>query len=115
MWRGGVEKVDFRIFNHWTNKVTTEMCFNIIHENILININVFPRYDHLRKEASDYQPADTDRTAEPWRSSIENAISNYRSQHYKNGVVTVYSSSSGGNITIIACLESHQFQPKNFW
>ncbi|KAJ8302307.1 hypothetical protein KUTeg_021294, partial [Tegillarca granosa] len=26
-------------------------------------------YDHLRKEASDYQPADSDRTAEPWRSN----------------------------------------------
>ncbi|CAG2255892.1 F-actin-capping protein subunit alpha-like [Mytilus edulis] len=73
------------------------------------------RYDHLRKEASDYQPGDVDKSAEKWRAAIETAFTEYRSKHYKNGVVTIYGSSSGGNITIIACLESHQFQPRNFW
>lgn len=75
----------------------------------------FQRYDHLRKEASDYQPGDVDKSAEKWRAAIETAFTEYRSKHYKNGVVTIYGSSSGGNITIIACLESHQFQPRNFW
>ncbi|XP_022298240.1 F-actin-capping protein subunit alpha-1-like isoform X2 [Crassostrea virginica] len=73
------------------------------------------KYDHLRKEASDVQPAKTDAGAEPWRSAIEGALTAYRDQHYKQGVVTVYGSSSGGNTTIIACIESHQFQPRNFW
>lgn len=76
---------------------------------------VFFRYDHLRKEASDYQPADTDKHAEKWRAAIESAFTDYRSKQYKNGVVTVYGSSAGGNITIVACLESHQFEPRNFW
>ncbi|KAK3102205.1 hypothetical protein FSP39_009590 [Pinctada imbricata] len=73
------------------------------------------RYDHLRKEASEFRPHDCDSTAESWRSAIETELSNYRSQHFSNGHVAVYGTSSGGNITIIACLESHQFQPKNFW
>ncbi|OWF34687.1 F-actin-capping protein subunit alpha [Mizuhopecten yessoensis] len=73
------------------------------------------RYDHLKKEASDYQDVEVDRTVEPWRSAIETALSAYRDQHYKYGVVSVYGSAQGGSITIIACIESHQFQPKNFW
>ncbi|XP_069101106.1 F-actin-capping protein subunit alpha-like [Argopecten irradians] len=73
------------------------------------------RYDHLKKEASEYQDVDGDRTVEPWRSAIESALTTYRDEHYKFGVVSVYGSAQGGNITIIACIESHQFQPKNFW
>ncbi|XP_060082226.1 F-actin-capping protein subunit alpha-like [Ylistrum balloti] len=73
------------------------------------------RYDHLKKEATDYQDVDVDRSVEPWRSAIESALTAYRDQHYKFGVVSVYGSVQGGSITIIACIESHQFQPKNFW
>lgn len=73
------------------------------------------KYDHLRKEATDEQPAKVDAGAEPWRSAIEASLTAYRDQHYKQGVVTVYGKSSGGNTTIIACIESHQYQPKNFW
>ncbi|XP_011436798.1 F-actin-capping protein subunit alpha-1-like isoform X2 [Crassostrea angulata] len=73
------------------------------------------KYDHLRKEATEEQPAKVDAGAEPWRSAIEASLTAYRDQHYKQGVVTVYGKSSGGNTTIIACIESHQYQPKNFW
>jgi len=72
-------------------------------------------YDHLRKEAQDFAPAETDQQAESWRSAIEAAITEYITSHYKFGVTTVYGSSSDGNITIVACIESHAFEPKNFW
>ncbi|XP_078001325.1 F-actin-capping protein subunit alpha-like [Glandiceps talaboti] len=74
-------------------------------------------YDHLRKEASDPQPANDliDQTAEPWREALDNAFKVYCSSHFKHGVSTVYGKSSGGSITLIACIEDHQFQPHNFW
>jgi len=73
------------------------------------------RYDHLRKEASDSQPASGDQTAEPWRSSLEQSINSYLRNHYNYGVSSVYGSSGNGNITLIVCIESHQYQPKNYW
>ena len=63
----------------------------------------------------EYQPADVDQKAESWRSAVESAITTYINAHYKNGVTTVYGTSGDGNITIIACIESHAFEPKNWW
>lgn len=79
------------------------------------NLEFVSRYDHLRKEASDVQPTSTDQASESWRSSLENSINNYLKDHYKYGVSSVYGSSSNGNVTLIVCIESHQYQPKNFW
>ncbi|RUS87425.1 hypothetical protein EGW08_004800, partial [Elysia chlorotica] len=73
------------------------------------------RYDHLRKEAQEVQSAEVDQKAEPWRHAVESALTSYVSNHYKYGVTTVYGSSNGDNITIIACIESHAFEPKNYW
>ncbi|GAB5575381.1 F-actin-capping protein subunit alpha-1 isoform X1 [Prionailurus iriomotensis] len=55
------------------------------------------KFDHLRKEASD-PPARGRR----WRSEVLERI-------------LVYAKTIDGQQTIIACIESHQFQPKNFW
>jgi len=71
------------------------------------------KFDHLRKEASDVQAANTDNAAEPWRAALEDALTAY--DHYKYGVCSVYGSSTSGIVTLIACVESHQFQPQNFW
>ncbi|XP_067684616.1 F-actin-capping protein subunit alpha-like isoform X1 [Haliotis asinina] len=73
------------------------------------------RYDHLRKEGSDFQPANVDQKAESWRAAVEAAIATYVENHYKYGVSSVYGSSSGGDVTITACIESHHFQPRNWW
>lgn len=75
------------------------------------------RYDHLRKEASDAKAAQVDQRAEPWRAALESSFTDYVRSHYnKLGSVTVYGNSTAeGNITLTACIESHQFSPKNFW
>jgi capping protein alpha len=73
------------------------------------------RYDHLKKEALEVQPWEGDRKSEPWRSSLEAEFGNYVAQHYPHGAYSVFSRSSGSIVTLVACVEDHQFQPKNFW
>lgn len=73
------------------------------------------QYDHLRKEASDPAEHESNSTAEAWREAIQDSVTGYVRDHYPHGVCTVYGSSSGGTVTVIACIEDHQFQPQNFW
>ncbi|KAK9892303.1 hypothetical protein WA026_019107 [Henosepilachna vigintioctopunctata] len=73
------------------------------------------KYDHLRKEASDYLPYVPDSTAEPWRAALDNEFLQYTRNHYKDGVCSVVARNQSGNITLTACIEDHQFQPKNYW
>ncbi|XP_067934463.1 F-actin-capping protein subunit alpha-2-like [Watersipora subatra] len=73
------------------------------------------RYDHLRKEASDIQPAAADAASESWRSTLESSVNTYIKEHYKSGTSSVYGTSANGNVTLIVCIESHEYQPHNFW
>ncbi|XP_011196647.1 F-actin-capping protein subunit alpha [Zeugodacus cucurbitae] len=73
------------------------------------------KFDHLRKEASDYQDMEPDATAEPWRAALDLETINYTNSHYRNGVSSVFGKTQGGQITLTVCIEDHQFQPKNYW
>lgn len=73
------------------------------------------RYDHLRKEASDYQNHEPDAIAESWRAALDVEALAYTLNHYRHGVCSVFGRSSGQQITLTICIEDHQFQPKNFW
>ncbi|CAJ0931075.1 unnamed protein product, partial [Mesorhabditis belari] len=70
------------------------------------------RYDHLRKEASDVQSLEPlEHTVELWRKSLQTELDAYVEDHFaRAGVGCVFA--RNGNIII--CIESHQFQPKNF-
>lgn len=77
-------------------------------------------YDHLRREASDiqsYKDANESK-AEPFRVALQQAANAYLENHYgASGVCTVFAtvdkSSSLPQLTL--CIESHGFQPKNYW
>lgn len=73
------------------------------------------KYDHLRKEAIEFKLWEPDRATEVWRRALEEACTSYTQDHYRHGTCCVFSSSQDRNITLTACIEDHQFQPKNFW
>jgi len=73
------------------------------------------KYDCIRDEATAHGSWSEDSAAEPWRAALETLWTMYAREHYTNGVSAVFGSSSNGMITLTACVEGHQFQPKNFW
>lgn len=74
------------------------------------------KFDHLRKDASDYQPHTPDPAAEPLRAALDAEFQLYTRNHYKDGVCSVVGKSlPGGVVQLAACIEDHQFQPKNYW
>lgn len=73
------------------------------------------KYDHLRKEASEYKPWSSDPGVEELRSSLEAEVTNYCLNHYKHGVPAVFAKDTEEGKVLVACIEDHQFQPKNYW
>lgn len=72
-------------------------------------------YDHLRKEASDVQSAslsDLEEKHESWRLPLQQELDDYIHEHFhRTGVASVFVAKNG----LVLCIESHQFQPKNYW
>ena len=49
------------------------------------------------------------------RAIIEAEVTAYTLNHYKHGICSVFSVKNEDGKAIVACIEDHQFQPKNLW
>ena len=61
------------------------------------------------------QAWEPDSSAESWREALETRFTEYTANHYKHGVCAVFGQGRGDSISLVACIEDHQFQPKNYW
>jgi len=73
------------------------------------------KYDHLRKEASEYSAWSPEQDMESLRAAIEAEVTAYCMNHYRHGVCSSFSKAGEDGKTIVCCIEDHQFQPKNYW
>lgn len=72
-------------------------------------------YDHVTGAVSDVAPWQPVVDAEEWRAALDQEWIGYSSEHYHQGAGSVFSSYKDNVVTLNACLEGHQFQPKKFW
>ncbi|CAG5095899.1 Oidioi.mRNA.OKI2018_I69.XSR.g14390.t1.cds [Oikopleura dioica] len=72
-------------------------------------------YHHMQRAASDLQQIPTDEKSEPLRAEVEAAVEAYVNAHYPNGTTSVYGQSEASKITVIICIEDHEFQSRNHW
>ena len=62
-----------------------------------------------------FQPWQPNPELESTRSVIETEVTAYTLNHYKHGICSVFSVVNDEGNSIVACIEDHQFQPKNLW
>ena len=64
-----------------------------------------------------FQPWHPISNLEGLRSSVEAEVTSYCLNHFKHGICSVFSTNhlEDGQPAIVACIEDHQFQPKNYW
>lgn len=73
------------------------------------------RFEHLRREVSDIRKDWTPDQTESYREAVDHEVYSYVSNHFANGVTTVFGSATGGTFKIIVCIENHKFSSSNFW
>ncbi|CAF1456173.1 unnamed protein product [Rotaria sp. Silwood1] len=73
------------------------------------------KFDHLRREPSDYEHYQPDEKSEIWRLALEKELTVYIKERYPYGSCTVIGRSNIDTITLATFIESHKFEPKNFW
>ncbi|CAG8551039.1 11055_t:CDS:2 [Paraglomus occultum] len=70
------------------------------------------RFDHMQQVATDPEPYEPDEATEPLRAALETAVQNYITDHYPDGIATVYSTQDS---TLTIAIVDNKYNPDNFW
>ena len=62
-----------------------------------------------------FQPWQPISNLEGLRSTVESEVTGYCLNHFKHGFCSVFATILEEGPAIVACIEDHQFQPKNYW
>lgn len=71
------------------------------------------KFDHLRLEATDSRPEESDIDVEPLRAALESSALAYISAHYHDGVVAVFSVQPHNQF--IVQIVANKYNPSNYW
>ncbi|KAI6044705.1 F-actin capping protein alpha subunit [Pisolithus marmoratus] len=71
------------------------------------------KFDHLRLEATDSRPEESDIDVEPLRAALESSALAYISAHYHDGVVAVFSVQLHNQF--IVQIVANKYNPSNYW
>ncbi|RHZ77405.1 hypothetical protein Glove_180g121 [Diversispora epigaea] len=71
------------------------------------------KFEHVRHTVTDVQPYPVDSAIEPLRAAIDTAIIEYVTDHYPNGVSSVYSTDD--NSTLSITIVDNKYNPHNLW
>ncbi|KAI6147400.1 F-actin-capping protein subunit alpha [Pisolithus tinctorius] len=71
------------------------------------------KFDHLRLEATDSRPEESDVEAEPLRTALESSALSYLAAHYHDGVVAIFSVQPPNQFVVQ--IVANKYNPSNYW
>lgn len=102
----------------WENGLVLLTRHNELEENRFLDPEnkVSFRYDPLRMITSNFQDhPEEDEKRELWRKTLYEALKTYVSNHYPEGVCSVFTKDTAVRKFFVACIESHRYKPLAFW
>lgn len=75
-------------------------------------------FDHIKQQVTGSRAisGELDSDIESYRAAFEDEAQKYCTEYYPHGVAAVYGEKkSDGNVKIVVCISSAQFNPSNFW
>lgn len=75
--------------------------------------------DHIKQACTEVRPAEekenTSAEAQPYRKSLQDAVTKYVKDSFPSAEFAVYGAISGSSPSLTLCISSSKFSPKNYW
>lgn len=110
--------------DHFTRVKTGACCevlltrHNELEENRFLDPQnqVSFKYDHLSRMPSDFRPhPEENEKGELWRRAFHDALAVYTSNHYPEGLCSVFVKDTAIRKIFVACISGHRYKPSAFW